>query len=320
MMFTDEPRFAFGGNALERLSENRADDALATVLARDGLRCIGLAKGRVLVDPAPGPGKSDALHPRATFDAFDPKPDRAVWLGDDACGPVVALPLGIDPDDTALPPPLKAIDVRSLAMQGLVAPDVLGIVAQAASLVAWNGTHRFCSRCGAASEPIAAGYKRRCSGCGAEHFPRTDPVVIMLTVRGDRCLLGRGKHFPEGMFSALAGFLEPGETIEAAVRRETLEESGVHVGRVRYHGSQPWPFPHTLMIGCYGEGLSDAIDYDAEELAECRWFDRAEVREAIEDASRHRGVGTQGEAGQFYVPPPMAIAHQLMRAWALGEV
>ena len=308
--------FAFSGGTLERLSENRADDALARTWPRDGLRCIGFAKGRVLVDPA----ERRALWPRETFDALDPRPERAVWLGDDESGPVVALPLGFDPTESDPPPPLKAIDVRSLAMQGLLAPDVLGSVAQGSALLAWNGTHRFCSRCGTASDPVAGGYKRRCPSCGAEHFPRTDPVVIMLTVRGERCLLGRGRHFPEGMFSALAGFVEPGETVESAVRRETEEESGVRVGRVRYHGTQPWPFPYSLMIGCFGEGLSDAVDYDREELAECRWFEREAVREAIADRGRHRGVGTEGQPGGFFVPPPMAIAHQLMKAWAFGRV
>lgn len=316
MRFPDhEPAFAFSANPLERLSENRADDALDAVWHRDGLRCIGFAKGRALVDPDTGA----ALHPAGNFDGLEPRADRAIWLGDDNDGPVVALPLGIDPGTATLPEPLKAIDLRSLAMQGLVAPEVLGIVAQGASLLAWNATHRFCSRCGGESRAVAAGYKRRCPACEAEHFPRTDPVVIMLVVRGERCLLGRGRHFPEGMFSALAGFLEPGETIEGAVRRETLEESGIAIGRVRYHGTQPWPFPHSLMIGCFGEALSDEIDYDAEELAECRWFDRAEVRAAIADTGRHRGVGTQGAAGAFFVPPPMAIAHQLMRAWAFED-
>ena len=308
---------AFAGGTLERLSENRADDALAHVLRRPGLRALGFAKGRVLVDP----GRGRALWPLTTFDALSPLVERAVWLGDDGDGPVLALPLGVDLDAVGdLPAPLKAIDIRSLAAQGLLRPDALGLVAQGAALLAWNGTHRFCGRCGARTAAIAAGYKRRCEGCGTEHFPRTDPVVIMLAVRGERCLLGRGRNFPEGMYSALAGFLEPGETIEAAVRRETLEESGVPLGAVAYHASQPWPFPHTLMIGCYGEALADAIEPDREELADCRWFDRAAVRAAIEDPGRHQIVGRPpvGEA-DFNVPPPMAIAHQLMRDWALGE-
>ena len=123
----------------------------------------------------------------------------------------------------------------------------------------------------------AGGYKRLCPACGTEHFPRTDPVAIMLTVTRERCLLGRGRHFAPGMYSALAGFIEPGETIEDAVRRETLEEAGIRLGRVVYHASQPWPFPYSLMIGCFGEALNDDISADANELEDCRWFARDEV-------------------------------------------
>lgn len=319
-MFADasEPsrHFAFAGNRLERMSENRAADALDTVLADPATRALGFARGRVVVDV----GARDALAPLDTFAPYGPKPARAVWLGNDEAGPVIALPLGTDPVETGMPERLKAIDYRSLAAQALLSPEQTGMVAQGAALLAWNTTHRFCSRCGHESNPVAGGYKRVCPACEAEHFPRTDPVVIMLAVRGDRCLLGRGRHFPEGMYSALAGFVEPGETIEDAVRRETLEESGIAVGRVRYHGTQPWPFPHTLMIGCFAEALDEGIDYDAEELADCRWFGRGEVAALVEDAGAHRGVGSEGDATRFFVPPPMAIAHQLMRAWALGEV
>ena len=308
--------FAFAGNRLERASENREDDALGRVLDDPAVRAIAFAKGRVVVDV----GTADALMPPGAFAAYEPKLELAVWLGNDASGPVVALPLGVDPSETGMPERLKAIDYRSLAAQSLLSGEQTGMVAQGAALLAWNATHRFCSRCGAASTPVAGGYKRVCPQCEAQHFPRTDPVVIMLAVRGDHCLLGRGRHFPEGMFSALAGFVEPGETIEDAVRRETLEESGIHIGRVRYHATQPWPFPHTLMIGCFGEAVSETIDHDARELADCRWFTRAAVREAVEDGERHRGVGSAGETGAFFVPPPMAIAHQLMRAWALDEL
>ena len=319
-MFADdlEPSqsFAFAGNRLERLSENRADDVLDTVLADPNARAMGFAKGRVIVDVE----RRDALMRLHAFDGFEPRPERAVWLGNEGQAPVLALPLGMDPAVAELPASFKAIDYRSIAAQGLLSPEQTGMVAQGGSLLAWNATHRFCARCGTASKPVAGGYRRVCPNCEAQHFPRTDPVVIMLAVRGERCLLGRGRHFPEGMYSALAGFVEPGETIEDAVRRETAEESGIVVGRVRYFATQPWPFPHTLMIGCHAEALSEAIDYDAEELADCRWFERAEVAALVEDTSRHRGVGSEGSAGESFVPPPMAIAHQLMRAWALDEV
>jgi NAD+ diphosphatase len=134
----------------------------------------------------------------------------------------------------------------------------------------------------------------------------TDPVAIMLAVSGDRCLLGRGGHFPPGWYSTLAGFIEPGETIEDAVRRETFEESGIRIGRVRYHASQPWPFPHSLMIGCFGEALGDEVKFDGEELEDCRWFDRTEIRQMISDTHPR----------ELKCPPPKAIAHHLIRAWA----
>ena len=138
---------------------------------------------------------------------------------------------------------LKLIDLRSIAAGGLVPPDQASMLASAKALMHWHARRRFCSNCGALTEVSAAGWRRECQICSMQHFPRTDPVVIMLAVDGDACLLGRQPRFPKGMYSALAGFVEPGETIEAAVRREILEESGVACGKVRYFASQPWPFP-----------------------------------------------------------------------------
>jgi len=154
----------------------------------------------------------------------------------------------------------------------------------------------------------AGGYKRLCTACGTEHFPRTDPVAIMLAVSRDKCILGRSRHFAPGMYSALAGFIEPGETIENAVRRETLEESGIKLGRVVYHASQPWPFPYSLMIGCFGEALNNDINADLTELEDCRWFERGEVLAMLDKS--HPG---------FFVPPPGAIAHHLIRSWAESD-
>ena len=160
-------------------------------------------------------------------------------------------------DETAI----RAIDLRSLAVEGAVSPDHLGALAQARALSHWHQRHGFCAVCGSPTVMRIGGYRRDCPKCGAEHFPRTDPVVIMLAISGsgdgERCLLGRQARFAPGMYSCLAGFLEPGETIEDAVRRETGEESGIHVRRVRYYSSQPWPFPASLMIGCHAEAISD---------------------------------------------------------------
>ncbi|WP_334175977.1 NAD(+) diphosphatase [Pseudoxanthobacter sp.] len=199
-------------------------------------------------------------------------------------------------------------DTRSLASEGRLAPDEQGLLAQARSLVYWHQSHRFCSVCGNATRLTEGGYRRDCPACGAHHFPRTDPVAIMLVVDDERCVLGRQARFAPGMYSCLAGFIEPGETIEDAVRREVREESHIRVGRVRYLASQPWPFPASLMIGCLGEALTRDIRRDDAELEDCRWFSRDEVRAMLE------GTHPEGLTG----PKPFAIAHHLMAAWVAG--
>ncbi len=191
-------------------------------------------------------------------------------------------------------------DLRQLA-GGLAAHDA-AILAHARGLMHWRVRHRFCGVCGAACEPRSAGHTMACTGCGAQHFPRTDPAVIMLVHRGDRVLLGHSQRFPNStMYSTLAGFVEPGESLEEAVAREVLEESGVRVGAVRYHSSQPWPFPASIMLGFYGEGLSDAITIQAEELRDARWFTRAELR----DPAAHG----------FQLPRRDSIARRLIEDW-----
>src|ERR1700689_1829907 len=183
------------------------------------------------------------------------------------------------------------------------------IIAQAKALIDWHQRHGFCPQCGAPTKLMDAGYRRLCGKCNAEHFPRVDPVVIMLATEGEACLVGRGKHFPPGMFSALAGFVEPGETIEEAVRRELMEEASVKIGEVTYYATQPWPFPSSLMIGCFAKAESREAHADENELAEVRWIERRVARELIE-GRRVDGI---------MVPPPIAIAHHLIRAFALGE-
>ena len=198
-------------------------------------------------------------------------------------------------------------EVRALAPR--LTLGEAGIVAQARAMVDWHLRHTFCAVCGANTGSHEGGYLRRCESpaCAAEHFPRTDPVVIMIVARGEMCLLGRQEHFPGGMYSALAGFVEPGESIEEAVRREVAEEVSIEVGAVRYHSSQPWPFPSSLMIGCIAETTAESIAIDEAELEDARWFTRAEVSAAL--------AAPEG-AGGLRMPPPMAIAHQLARWWA----
>jgi NAD+ diphosphatase len=205
---------------------------------------------------------------------------------------------------------VMVIDARSIAVQGLLPAPLIGPLAEAKALLHWHRKHRFCASCGAPSRVSSAGWKRICDACETEHFPRTDPVVIMLSVRGDKCVLGRQARFPPGMYSCLAGFLEPGETIEAAVRRETLEEAGVRTGQVRYLASQPWPFPASLMIGCIAEALNDDLTIDGEELEHARWFTRDEVRLMLDG---HHPDG-------LLAPQPMAIANALLKSWVLDGV
>ena len=204
---------------------------------------------------------------------------------------------------------LRFVDARSAA--GFLSGPETGILAQARSLLDWHNRHGFCSVCGARTAMGRGGHVRKCTECGAEHFPRTDPVAIMLVHDGDRCLLGqsRGRLSRMRMYSALAGFIDQGESIEEAVAREVREEAGIAVRNIRYHSSQPWPFPSSLMIGCHAEAATTDILVDDEEMIDVRWFDRREVVDALE-----------GRSSTLTVPQPIAIAHHLIKTWALGEV
>jgi NAD+ diphosphatase len=203
-------------------------------------------------------------------------------------------------------------ELRGMAMQGTVPPEQLSAIAMAKSMVTWHQRHGFCANCGTRTAMKEGGWKRDCPSCKAEHFPRTDPVAIMLAIDGDRCLLGRQARFLPNMWSCLAGFVEPGESIEDAVRRETREEAGITCGRVAYLASQPWPFPMNLMIGCYAEAISTEIVVDRSELEDARWFDRDEVAAML----------TRQHPNRLGTPPPVAIAHHIIRGWleADGDV
>jgi len=196
-------------------------------------------------------------------------------------------------------------ELRGMAMQGVVPPDQLSAIAQAKSMVSWHQRHGFCANCGAKSSMAEGGWKRVCPTCKTEHFPRTDPVVIMLVEKGDKCLLGRQKQFAPGMYSCLAGFVEAAETIEDAVKREIFEESGIRCTDVTYYMTQPWPYPSSLMIGCSARALTDEIVIDRMELEDARWFDRDE---AMLMWKREHPDGLAG-------PHPFAIAHHLLGRW-----
>lgn len=247
------------------------------------------------------PGLTDAL-------AADGAP--CIFLGLDGDRAVFALDISAAANP-AKEGPLAGLgffrDARAAGQ--MVSIKEAAIIAQAKALIDWHQRHGFCPKCGAPTRLMDAGYRRLCDKCNSEHFPRVDPVVIMLATDGDACLVGRGKLFPQGMFSALAGFIEPGETVEEAVRRELMEEASVKVGEVSYWATQPWPFPSSLMIGCFAKATSRDVKVDQSELAEVRWIERKVARELIE-GKRVDGI---------MVPPPIAIAHHLIKAFALGE-
>ena len=315
--------FGFAVNPLNRLSERREDEAFLRELSgRPDARALVLCRDMPVLKKGPGgleplfslPEVDSVAPPRqiALLGAFpDGAPVYAALLDDSA------VELRSDASDgfldrrvMAVPgrDDLTLVDMRSIALQGLLSVELIGIFGQAKALMHWHARHSHCANCGAVTRVAAAGWRRECDVCKAQHFPRTDPVVIMLAVDGDNCLLGRQARFPKSMYSCLAGFLEPGETIEDAVRREIFEEAGVRCGAVAYLASQPWPFPASLMIGCIAQATTRELHVDGVELEDARWFSREEARSML--AARH--------PGKLLAPHPMAIAHHLLRAWVEG--
>jgi len=289
----------YAGGTIERRAEGRTNDSVAAALTEPGARTVLFQGDAALIRTAsPATAYFSVDEARAASAS-----DDMLLLGYEAGVPILAATI---PPDAPLDAEVRAVDLRALAAEGPIADNQLGALALGRSLTQWHQRHGFCANCGARTSIANGGFRRDCPSCDAQHFPRTDPVAIMLAVRGDECVLGRSARFPAAFYSCLAGFVEPGETIEAAVRREIAEESAIVVGRVRYHSSQPWPFPSSLMIGCHAEALSTAIRRDEAELTDCRWFSRAEVKTMI--------AGTHKDG--LFIPPPFAIAHQLIKAWA----
>ncbi len=296
------PRLGYTANALDRAVACRNDEAMLTKFAADARgRCYVIGGEMVVLKAASE--QCDPLFSFAEAAALG-HPRETVFLG--LMGEAPRFGIGLDPQAVELLKArndLKIADLRSIAVQGLVAADHLPPIAEAKALLGWHARHRFCPNCGMPTQPVCGGWRRDCPSCKVEHFPRTDPVVIMLAIAGERCVLGRSHRFVPTMWSCLAGFAEPGESIEEAVQREVLEEVGVSCGRVRYFASQPWPFPSSLMIGCHAEALSEKLVIDREELEDARWFDREEL--ALMLARKHpHGLTT---------PPPVAIAHHIIR-------
>jgi NAD+ diphosphatase len=295
----------FGQNPLDRESDRREDEAyIAAQRAKPGARFLAVA-GDVPLLRRRGEAY-DALFDAAAAASLGAE-RQSLYLGKDGEGaPLFAVSL-----DKAVAEALagrgdvEAIDLRSIAVRGLVPPGLLGSLGGAKAMLDWHNRHGFCANCGAKSLAKCAGWRRDCPSCAAQHFPRVDPVVIMLAIDGERCLMGRQTRFPAGMYSALAGFLEPGETAEDAVRREIFEEAGVRCTKVTYFASQPWPFPSSLMIGCFAQAAGPELKLDQKELEDARWFTREEVSAMF--AAQH----PQG----FVAPQPVAIAHHLLKAF-----
>jgi NAD+ diphosphatase len=301
----------FAGNPLNRDSERRGDEAwLAEKLADAESLAVALWNGKPLVeDLLDDDGKSTGVQIAYL---------RADLAQDLAGGNEKLLYMGLWKDiavfavdiDTATDPaegPLQGLgrfeELRAAA--ATLPPADAGILATAKSMFEWRRRHRWCSACGQPSNVADGGWKRICPSCGTEHFPRTDPVAIMLAVHDGKCLLGRQAAWPAGMFSALAGFLEPGETIEEACARELKEEAGLTATTVRYHSSQPWPWPGSLMMGLIAEVDSSDAAPDQTELEEVRWFSKEETAQLL-----------KGELEGVFCPPSLAIAHQLIKAWS----
>ena len=286
----------YAGNRLDRVDHIRTDPERvaqsfaapeARLLALDGLDPL-TADGHLLLEP---------IGPDARVE------DHALLGVDEAQRPIFVRLLsrtegGFTPS------------VRSRAITTELPPEEVALYGAARSLVHWHGRHPYCSVCGSATAPEKAGWARRCGSCDAEHFPRVDPVAIMLAEHRGRVLVGRQHSWPEGRYSALAGFIEPGETIEEAVAREIKEEAGVTVHSVRYVMSQPWPFPSSLMIACIGQADDDALTLDETEIEHAFWCDAAGVRAALDGDPQ----------APFLAPPPMAVAWHLLRHWVEGQV
>jgi NAD+ diphosphatase len=297
------PNLANTGSPLDRVSERRGDQAfIADTLQHADARAV-LIGGETIVlaqaeDRDPfiplGAAKQIAETGETIYIGVI---DGAARLGF-AIAPEAAERLKERTD-------LLVTDLRTIAMRGLVAPQHLQPIAIAKALLTWHSRHRFCSNCGAPTQVTEQGWRRDCAACQVQHFPRTDPCVIMLAIDGERCLLGRSARFPPGMYSCLAGFVEPGESLEEATRRETFEEAGIRVGRVGYFASQPWPYPMSLMIGCFAQAESRELNIDRNELEDARWVGREEA--ALMLARQH--------PESLMTPPPMAVAHHIIRAY-----
>ena len=303
----------FSGNPLDRASEKRVDAEWIASKRRDGSTLIlplwRLQPFILGSEKAQPPVELGLLRP-GLCDSLAAADAPCIFLGLEGQNALFALDISAARDPVSEGPIAGLGHFRDARAAGATLPmKDAAIMGQAKAMIDWHNRHGFCANCGAATRLVDGGWRRLCEECKTEHFPRTDPVVIMLATHGDACLVGRNKRFPGNFYSALAGFMEPGETIEEAVRRELSEEVNLKVGRVHYHATQPWPFPSSLMIGCLAEAESRDFKPDGEEISDARWLDRATAKRLI-----------AGERlPDISVPPAVAIAHHLIKAFADGE-
>ncbi|HEU5017191.1 MAG TPA: NAD(+) diphosphatase [Pseudolabrys sp.] len=304
-----KPHLGYIDSRIDRAADRRTDEAAIAAFAGDprarayviGVDWIVMKAGAPLHEPS-----FPLTEARKLGDAAE-----TVFLGLDGGAPRFGIGISASAAESLTSRAgFHIADLRSIAVQGLCATEHLPAIAEAKAILHWHARHRYCANCGALTVTTQAGWRRDCPQCKALHFPRTDPVVIMLAIDHDHCLLGRSPRFAPTMWSCLAGFIEPGESIEEAVRRETLEEAGIATGRTLYFRSQPWPFPMTLMIGCFAEALSREIKVDRTELEGAAWFSKSECEAML--ARRHPDGLT--------APPPVAIAYHIVRAWVDGEI
>lgn len=295
----------FIDNRLDRQAIRRGDaDWIKSQLSRSDTEVVLSSASRLVL---PAGAASQIGLPLGQAVELGADLEEMIFLGQDSGGtrPLFAATTPQTDEELETLDSVRVIDLRTLALEAELSREDLSALSQARALIHWHRTHQFCSRCGHKTKLAEAGYRRDCPSCSGQHFPRTDPCVIMLITDGDRALLGRPPRLAEGVFTTLAGFMEPGETIEQAVRRETFEEAGIRVGDVRLISNQPWPFPANLMLGCHGEALSNEISIGDDELEACRWCDRAEVRQMVD------GTHPLGHR----IPPPISIAYELIVGW-----
>ena len=285
----------FAGETLDHAEYERSEEQLQAMVKKKSARAILLFKGRIGIGDG---GRPHRIHPSDLIgqDLVSPGP---IFLGLEDERPIFAFSVA---DPEVFMPEENFVSLRGVG--GNLSPTDLALAGRAKSLFAWHHVERHCVSCGGKTVSRDGGIKQKCTGCGAESFPRVSPVVIMLVTDGDRVLLGRGIGWPDGFMSALAGFVSPGETIEEAAQREVLEEAGIKTKNARYVFSQPWPFPAQLMMGIMLEAVTTEITLDPKELEDARWYTRDEVLAVI----KKRG-------GPFLCPPRQTIAHQLLRHW-----